>query len=202
MEVKNTKKRNVVLAAVVLGVAATVGTIGVTTFAKYKSQLSDVSSSVTVAKWAFDTDNSSHNYTFSLANTYTAATLVSNRIAPGTQGSFEFSLNNANTETGVDYTIEFAKNAGTPTNLKFYSDSACTTELTGTNANTYSGHLNPGASATTVTVYWKWAYETGANSTEINSNDVIDTSNGLAATADGMTVTATITGVQTEPVAQ
>ena len=199
MEVKNTKKRNVVLAAVLLGVAATVGTIGVTTFAKYKSQLSDNYSKVTVAKWAFDTDNSSHNYTFSLANTYTASTLVSNRIAPGTQGSFQFSLNNAHTETGVEYTIEFAKNAGTPTNLKFYSDSACTSELTD---NTLTGHLNPNASATTVTVYWKWAYETGANTTEINSNDVIDTANGVAATADGMSVTATITGVQSKPVAQ
>ena len=202
MEVKNTKKRNVVLAAVLLGVAATVGTIGVTTFAKYKSQLGNVSSNVTVAKWAFDTDNSSHNYTFSLANTYTASTLVSNRIAPGTQGSFVFSLNNANGETGVEYTIEMAKNAGTPANLKFYSDSSCTTELTGTNSNTLTGHLDPGASATTVTVYWKWAYETGSTTAENDSNDVIDTSNGVAANADGMTVTATITGVQSEPRAQ
>ena len=200
MEVKNTKKRNVVLAAVLLGVAATVGTVGVTTFAKYKSQLTDVSSNVTVAKWAFDTDNSSHSYTFNLANTYTASTLVSNRIAPGTQGSFVFSLNNANGETGVEYTIDMAKNAGTPANLKFYSDSACTTELT--NGTTLSGHLNPNASATTVTVYWKWAYETGSTDAEKDSNDLIDTSNGKTATADGMTVTATITGVQSQPVAQ
>ena len=200
MEVKNNKKRNVVLAAVLLGVAATVGTVGVTTFAKYKSQLTDVSSNVTVAKWAFDTDNSSHSYTFNLANTYTASTLVSNRIAPGTQGSFVFSLNNANGETGVEYTIDMAKNAGTPANLKFYSDSACTTELT--NGTTLSGHLNPNASATTVTVYWKWAYETGSTDAEKDSNDLIDTSNGKTATADGMTVTATITGVQSQPVAQ
>jgi len=200
MEVKNNKKRNVVLAAVLLGVAATVGTVGVTTFAKYKSQLDAVSSNVTVAKWAFDTDNSSHSYTFSLANTYTASTLVSNRIAPGTQGSFVFSLNNAKGETGVEYTIDMAKNAGTPTNLKFYSDSACTTELT--NGTTLSGHLNPNASATTVTVYWKWAYETGSTDAEKDSNDLIDTSNGKTATVDGMTVTATITGVQSQPVAQ
>lgn len=202
MEVKNTKKRNVVLAAVLLGVAVTVGTIGVTTFAKYKSQLSDVTQNATVAKWAFDTDNSSHSFTFSLGQTYTASTLVSDRIAPGTQGSLVFSLSNANTETGTDYTIEMSKNAGTPANLKFYSDSACTTELTGTNANTLTGHLAPNASATEVTIYWKWAYETGTTTTEKDSNDVIDTSNGSAATANGMTVTATITGTQSQPVAQ
>ena len=197
MEVKNTKKRNVVLAAVLLGVAATVGTVGVTTFAKYKSQLEGVSSNVTVAKWAFDDDNSSVSYTVDLTGTYIANTLVSNRIAPGTQGKMDFALSNEHTETATDYSIALT-NTGAPTNIKFYSDSDCTTELT--NA-TLTGTLNPGATATTVTIYWKWAYETGSTTAEKDSNDIIDTSNGKDATADGMTVTATITGTQKKPTA-
>lgn len=198
MEVKNTKKRNIILAAVLLGVTATVGTIGVTTFAKYKSQLSDVTANATVAKWSFATDNASQSFTVDLTGTYSANTLVSGKIAPGTQGKLDFSLSNENTETGTEYSIVMSKNAGTPANLKFYSDSACTTELTD---DTKTGHLDPGATATTVTIYWKWAYETGTTATEKNSNDVIDTSNGANASANGMTVTATITGTQSDPTA-
>lgn len=193
METKNTKKRNIALAAVLLGVAATVGTIGVTTFAKYKSQLSDVTSNATVAKWAFVTDNASQSFTIDLTGTYSSNTLVSNRIAPGTQGKLDFALSNEHTETGTEYSIVLDKTTGVPTNLKFYSDSNCTTELT--DGTTLTGHLNPGAS-TTATIYWKWAYETGSTTADINSNDIVDTSNG---TGSSMTVTATITGTQTEP---
>ena len=200
MEIKNTKKRKVVLLTLLLGVAGTISIIGVTTFAKYTSELSSITQNVTVAKWAFDTDNESHNFTFDLEKTYDANTLINNRLAPGTQGSLKFSLSNENTETGVDYKIVLAKNTSIPKNLKFYSDSTCTIELT--EGRILSGNLEPGAPATEVTIYWKWAYETGSNSTEVSSNDTLDTSNGTNATTNGMTITATIIGTQSVPIEQ
>ena len=195
MEVKKTKKRNIILAAVLLGVTATVGTIGVTTFAKYRTQLSDVKAQITVAKWSFASDNSSTNFTIDLAKTYTASTLVSNRIAPGTSGKLDFDLSNKNTEVGTTYSIKLT-NTNAPTNIQFYEDVDCTTPLTN---STLTGHMDPGAT-TTATIYWKWAYETGTVTDGVATGDSNDTTNGEAGSQ--MTVTATITGVQEAPTAQ
>lgn len=195
MEVKKTKKRNIILAAVLLGVTATVGTIGVTTFAKYRTQLSDVNATKAVAKWKFATDNASESFTIDLAETYTASTLTSGKIAPGTSGELDFALSNANTEVGTTYSIKLT-NTNAPTNIQFCEDAACTTPLTN---STLTGHMDPGAT-TTAKIYWKWAYETGTVTDGVATGDSNDTTNGEA--GDTMTVTATITGVQEAPVAQ
>lgn len=183
---EQSKKKKMLLVFALLFVTVLAGTLAVRTYAKYTSTLNS-EASATIAKWAFASDNESTALTLNLDKTYDPDTLVANKIAPGTSGSFSIQLSNANTEVGVDYSIALTDTTGAPTNLKFYSDSAHTTELT--NA-TYTGTLSPNAAATTITIYWEWPYET-------IDGDTVDTTEG--ATAGSMTVKATITGTQVQP---
>ena len=196
MERKKSKKR-FALAALLICLTVTLSAVGIFTFAKYRTQLDSSNQTATVAKWAFGEDNTNTNtFTFSLANTYTASTLVNNRIAPGTQGELTFNVSNKNTEVGTQYTIALS-NENAPTNIKFYSDSACTIELQNSKL---TGTLAPNADSQTVKIYWKWAYETGTVTDGVATGDSDDTTDGVA--ANTMTVTATITGVQVEPTVQ
>ena len=188
-------KKRFALAVLLICLTVTLSAVGIFTFAKYRTQLDGSNQTATVAKWAFGTDNA-NTFTFSLANTYTASTLVSDKIAPGTQGELTFAVSNANTEVGTQYTIALS-NTNAPTNIKFYSDSACTTELVN---NELTGTLAPNAASQTVKIYWKWAYETGTVTNGVATGDSADTTDGVA--ANTMTVTATITGVQVEPTVQ
>ena len=164
------------------------------TYAKYTSEISDIQGEAIIAKWDFDVENASQTLDIDLGATYDPDTLVADRIAPGTEGSFAIQLTNANTETGVDYTIAFGTATGVPTNLKFYSDSTYNTELT-LASDTLTGTLDAeDATGDTITFYWKWDYET-------TNGDEADTTNGKAGGANGtkMTLPITITGVQVEP---
>ena len=200
MGVKNTKKRKYIFFALLLGIVTSISIFGISTFAKYTSELSSVNQRATVAKWSFESDNESHDFTFNMVDTYDESTLINNRVAPGTQGRLNFSLSNENTETGVEYKIVLAKNNSIPKNLKFYSDSTCTTELT--EGRILNGNLVPGESEKEIVIYWKWLYETGSNSTEKDSNNIVDTTDGVNATTNGMIVTATIIGTQSVPVTE
>ena len=185
-------KKRFALAVLLICLTVTLSAVGIFTFAKYRTQLDGSNQTATVAKWAFGDDNT-NTFTFSLANTYTESTLVSGKIAPGTQGELTFNVSNKNTEVGTQYTIALS-NANAPTNIKFYSDSACTIELQNSKL---TGTLAPKADSQTVKIYWKWAYETGTVTDGVATGDSDDTADGVA--ANNMTVTATITGVQVEP---
>ena len=187
------KKKNAVLLLVLLLLVAISASYIAGTYAKYTSEIKDNNGTATVAKWAFTTDNTTQTLTINLAGTYDPTTLVANKIAPGTQGSFNIALSNENSEVGVDFTIKINSITDKPTNLKFYKDSSYTTELT-PGTSTITGQLVAGEdSFTGVPIYWKWAYET----TEIATNDPIDTTDGEAAKT--LTIGVDITGVQTQP---
>ena len=194
MERKKSKKR-FALAVLLICLTVTLSAVGIFTFAKYRTQLDSSNQTATVAKWNFGEDNT-NTFTFSLANTYTESTLVRGKIAPGTQGELTFNVSNKNTEVGTQYTIALS-NTNAPTNIKFYSDSACTSELVDSKL---TGTLAPKAASQTVKIYWKWAYETGTVTDGVATGDSADTTNGTA--ANTMTVTATITGVQVQPTVQ
>lgn len=187
------KKRNSVLLLVLLLLVAISASYIAGTYAKYTSEIKDNNGTATVAKWAFASDNDTQSLTIDLAKTYDPTTLVENKIAPGTEGSFVIALSNENSEVGVDFTVKLNSITNKPTNLKFYKDSSYSTELTpGTSEIT--GQLVAGEkSFDGVKIYWKWAYETDA----IATNDPIDTGDGEA--ANTLTIGVDITGVQTEP---
>ena len=183
-------KKSLLVVALLLLVGVTSAYVAYS-YAKYTSTITGNQGTVTVAKWAFATDNTAQTFTIALDPTVDATTLVANKIAPGTTGSFNVELKNTNTEVGVDFTIDFAAVTGIPTNLKFYKNSARTTEIVlGTNSLT--GQIVPGGTIT-VPVYWGWAYETDA----VATNDPLDTADGEAART--LTVSATITGTQVAP---
>lgn len=194
---KNKKRKSLVLMTLLLLVGLTSGYVA-GTYAKYTSEIEGNEGTAVVAKWNFDEENNADTtIVINLAKTYAPATLVENRIAPGTEGSFAITLTNATTETGVDYTISFEKATGVPTNLKFYEDNTYTTELD-IASDTIEGSLKPkDATGNTVTIYWKWAYET-------TNGDTDDTTNGKNGGENGtkLTLPITITGIQTTPATQ
>ena len=187
------KKRNSLLVIVLLLlVGLTFGYVS-STYAKYTSKIEGNEGTVTVAKWAFRTDNPSKSLVINFKDTYDASTLVSGKIAPGTEGSFNIALSNKNSEVGVDWEIALKSITGKPTNLKFYKDAAHTTELTpGTSKIT--GQLAAKESTDLeVPIYWAWAYETA----EIATNDPIDTQEGESPAT--LTIGVDITGTQVAP---
>lgn len=191
---ENKKKTTMIAAFVVLGVAM-VG-LAVTVYAKYFSSVTSGNGSLTVAKWAFDTDNAnSGTLNCPLDETYDTDTLVSGKIAPGTSGTCELSISNANSEVGVAYEIKPSTISGAPTNMLFYKDAGHNNAFSA--ASTITGTLTPGESAQTVKIYWVWPYETPANS---DSGDTDDTTDGKA--AGTMTASFDITGTQVLPAVQ
>ena len=185
-------KKSLLVLVLLLLVGITSGYVA-STYAKYTSKIENNNGTATVAKWAFTTDNSAQTLTVNLDNTPDPSTLVAGKIAPGTSGSFNVALVNTNTETGVDWTISLKSITNKPTNLKFYKDSAHTTEIT-PGTGTITGQLAAqDSTGLSVPIYWAWAYET----TAIATNDPIDTTDGEA--ANSLTIGVDITGVQTQP---
>lgn len=183
----NKRKTALVVAFIVAGVA--ILGLAAAVYAKYISSITKTGTA-TVAKWAFTTDNESGNVTCRLDETYDPDTLVANKIAPGTSGYCPIEISNANTEVGVHYKIEPSTVTNKPANLKFYTDSAHQNEITGSVAK--EGDLAPNTAATTVYIYWNWAYE---DSTD--AYDTADTTDGT--NANTMTMTFDVTGTQIEP---
>jgi len=188
--VKNHKK-SLLLLALLLLIVFTAIYIGIT-YSKYTAEVSG-NGTATVAKWDFATDNAITTINVSLDQTPHASTLVSGKIAPGTSGSFQVHLSNSSSEVGADFTVSLGSITGKPTNLKFYKDSSYNTEIT-PGTTTITGQLAAGDSTgLDVPVYWKWDYYTS------DSADTNDTADGTAASASGLTLPVTISGVQTQP---
>ena len=191
---KNNKKALFVM-ALLLMVGITTSYVA-STYAKYTAEVSG-SGTATVAKWAFEDDNDITTFTVKLNETYDPTTLVANKIAPGTEGSFEITLVNTNSEVGVDFTVGLDNINNKPTNLKFYKDAAYTTELT-PGTGTITGQLKAGdATGVKPKIYWKWLYETGTVTDGIATGDAADTTDGKS--ANTLTIGLTVKGVQTEP---
>lgn len=191
---KKTNKSAVLLLVLLVLVAVSAMYVA-STYAKYTAEVTG-NGTVTVAKWNFATDNASPKVTVDITPTADATTLVGGKIAPGTQGSFAVTLKNTS-ETGADFKVQLGTITGTvPTNLKFYKDSSCTTEITAKNPIT--GQIKAqDSTGIEVKVYWKWAYETGTVTDGIAAGDAADTTAGE--TPATLTVPVTITGVQTQP---
>ena len=170
----NNKKTKLLVIALLLLFGVTAGYVA-NTYAKYTAQVSG-SGDVTVAKWAFDTDNQSVDIDIDLDGNIDASTLVDGKIAPGTSGKFNIELSNENSEVGVAFSVAFT-NTNAPTNLTF------------NNGGTITGKIAAGETLT-VPVTFSWPYET-------TGGDEADTTDGKAAKT--MTITANITGTQVQP---
>ena len=192
-----TRKKKVLIVLVILAVIL-LAFIGGQAYAKYVSQVRG-NGVAEVATWSFKVNGQNEQVEeINLASTCDNETLVDNKIAPGTSGSFNIIVDATGSEVGINYNIVFTEEENKPQNLKFeYNDTEYNSikdledDLSGTiNANDEN-------KTRTLNVKWKWDYETGSDPEEISSNDLIDTED--AKRIPNYTFDVVITGTQVEP---
>ena len=184
------KKKSLVLISLLMLVGLTSGYVA-STYAKYTATLDNASGETTVAKWDFKKGTNYGKFKISLPATVDATTLVDDRIAPGTSGTFTIDLDNSGSEVGVEYEITFATASGIPSNLVFKS---------GTDTFTVTGSKVvgkiPAGQTKSVELNWEWLYEQTTGT--LADEDAEDNANGTAASS-AMTLTAVVTGKQVPP---
>ncbi len=168
------------------------------TFSKYISEVKGTGTAE-IANWVFKVNGKEDVIqNVNLLSTYDNETLINNKVAPGTSGSFNIIVDATGSDVGIDYAIQFLNESEKPQNLIFtYDDKQYTTiqdleeDLSGTiNANDEN-------KSRTITINWEWQYETGEDENEINQNDIIDTNN--AKQLENYTFDIYVTGTQVMP---
>lgn len=171
------KKRNILIIVLIL-LAMMISFLGGKTFSKYLSEIQG-SGTAEIANWVFKVNGKEDSVqSVNLLSTYHNETLINNKVAPGTKGSFNIVIDATGSEVGVDYEVKFLNETQKPQNLVFkYNNQEYATiqeleeDLSGTiNANEEN-------KTRTITINWEWQYETGNNENEIAQNDKIDTQN-------------------------
>lgn len=191
------KKRKILIIGLIL-LAIVISFIGGNTFSKYISEIQG-SGTAEIANWVFKVNGKEDLVqTVNLLSTYDNATLVNNRVAPGTQGSFNIVIDATGSEVGVDYQIKFLNETQKPQNLIFIYNDTHYTNIQELEEN-LSGTINADEEnkTRTITVNWKWQYETGTNENEIAQNDKIDTEN--AKELENYTFDINVIGTQVMP---
>ena len=189
-----------VIAGAILAVVGVSTILGVTN-SKYINRVNG-DGETEIAKWYFTVNDATETAeTIHLADTYNQDTLINGRIAPGTSGSFDLVIDTTSSEVGVKYEVDFKNETNKPTNLKFkYNDNGTIKTLD--EIEDYEQYFTDIIDADdtnktrTLTVEWEWLYETGTG-TNIATNDVVDTNEGLAALDYSFDVV--VTGTQVVP---
>lgn len=190
------KKKILIILAIISAIV--VSFIGGQSFAKYISEVKG-HGVAEVASWSFKVNGQEEQtQTIQLTSTYDSKTLVNNKIAPGTKGSFNIIIDANGSDVGINYTVKIANEKNKPNNLKFiYEDVEYNTitEL----EKVLSGTINADDKnkERTLTIDWMWKYETGSNATQIAENDAIDTNDGKTIT--DYTFDVIVSGVQVMP---
>ena len=193
-----TKTRNKPIIILIALLLITAIVFSMYAYAKYKTTLKG-NGTAQVAKWSFKVNGQTQTIPdIDLATTMKKVNNVAeNKIAPGTEGSFDLNLDATGSEVAIDYNIKLAVTEK-PTNLRFYTDSSYTKEIASTDGvMNVSGvmSLEEIKTVQTKTIYWKWAYQTGTATNDIVANDKIDT----ADSKKSVTMTITVTGTQRNP---
>lgn len=171
-------------ALIVLLLIVTIVSLVLATYAWAKyTTTTEGNATAVVAKW--NVAGNSTDLTWSKTFTH----VVAERLAPGTNGTIPVSFGINDTEVDVEYTITLVSAENKPTNLKFYTDSTKSTEIT-VGGQAYTGTITIGGAAFSGAIYWDWPYETAGG-------DAVDTEEGEA--AKNMTVEIKIDAVQVKP---
>ena len=180
------KKKSLMLIVLLMLVGLTSGYVA-STYAKYVKTLDNVSATATVAKWDFKKGTNYGVFDITLPATVDASTLVADKIAPGTSGTFTIDLDNSGSDVGVEYEITFTGVSNIPSNLVLKNGG---TAITIANGAKITGTI-PAAQTDSLELTWEWPYYTNA------TDDAEDTTDGEAAAT--MTLTATVNGHQVAP---
>lgn len=169
------KKKKVILIIVILS-SIILSFIGGQSYSKYVTEVRG-EGMAQVATWNFKVNGQKEQVQeIQLASTCNNKTLVHNKIAPGTSGSFNIIIDGSGSNVGISYNIAFTNESTKPTNLKFIYDKqeySSITEL----GTILSGTIdaNEENKIKILTINWKWPFETGSNESEIAKNDKMDT---------------------------
>lgn len=192
------KKSKKIVLTVIAIIAIILSFVGGHAYAKYMSRVTG-KGTADIASWSFKVNEKEDKMqTISLKSTINNSTLLNNKIAPGTEGSFQIKLDATNAEVGINYAIKFENETKKPTNLKFFYEgksynslAELQKDLIGTiNADAESKEKN-------LTIGWKWLYQTGSTQEQIDANDLVDTQDGKTLTNYNFDVI--VTGTQVMP---
>ena len=124
------KKSKKIVLIVIAIVAILVSFIGGRAYAKYMSKVTG-NGTADVASWSFKVnENAEKMQTISLKSTINNSTLVNNKIAPGTAGTFQIKVDATGADVGINYNVKFENESKKPTNLKFEYDGKTFNSLT------------------------------------------------------------------------
>lgn len=178
------------------------------TYAKYTTS-KDLEAVATVAKWSIKLGGKditqNETVTFDLFTTVKdtdgndETDVSANRIAPGTQGSFDVELENAS-EVTAKYTVTFESQNASNIPVEFSVDGG-TTWKTDIKELTLTDVLEAGAKTSTTEspkISWRWVFERGTEDSEKTTNNENDTALGTAKTAPTVTVTAHLVAEQVD----
>ncbi len=196
------KKKGIVVRVAVLAVVLCLVTMCLTagTLAKYASEAAG-NATATVAKWDIALKEGTNDVTESgtidlkLADTakVTDNLVAADRIAPGTSGTLELTVDGGATEVAYTYTIELDMSgtdlATAP--IKFYADDQKTPLTLTNNKLVVTGEVltNASSKTSTQTVYWEWD---SSDYTTDAAYDTVDKKDTKAGT-DSATMTLTYT---------
>ena len=167
-------------------------------FAKYKAEVKG-SGTAEIANWVFKVNGKEDQIQkIDLLSTYDNETLIDNKIAPGTSGKFDIILDATGSDVGVNYQVKFLNESEKPQNLIFVYDNNEYSTIQDLEQNlTGTIDANEENKKRTITIEWKWKYETGSTEEEINQNDIIDTE--TAKQIRNYTFDVNVIGIQVEP---
>ena len=172
------KKKKVFIVAIILLIVI-LSFVGGNVYAKYLSQVIG-QGSAEIAKWDFKVNGQTDNIqTINLASAYNNEFISQNKLAPGTDGSFDIVIDATGTEVGLDYEVIFENEENKPSNFKYVYNGIEYNSISEL-SNKIKGKINANdvEKTKTITINWKWDYETGRTQEEINKNNLLDTNDG------------------------
>jgi len=168
------------------------------TYSRYISEVKG-KGVIQVAKWNFIVNDGTSTITnIDLSGTYNSDTLLNNRVAPGTSGSFDIVIDAGSSEVEIEYNVRFENEVNKPSNLNFiYEDIIVNSikELEGILKGIISADEEE--KIKTLTIKWSWPYQTGETEELININDKKDTEDGQK--IDEYQFDVIVTGLQMIP---
>lgn len=104
------KHKNVVKVLLIVALITLVS-VGGYTFARYYQSLNLGGGQATIARWSFGSKNVSQNIVLS-----------EEKIAPGSNGTFEIEVDATNSEVPVDYEVLVSNEKNIPRNMEFFAE--------------------------------------------------------------------------------
>lgn len=189
------KTRKIITLTFAILLIVLVQVIGVT-YAKYIAS-ENATGQAEIAQWAFQIKKDGETTkNIDLGSTVDSNTLVDGKIAPGTSGQFVITLDATGSEVNTTYSLKFTNEKNKPKNLYFTYQGEKFKSLGEIGEIVGTIRYNDVVRTHGIPISWVWSYETGTSTTDIATNDKIDTENANSITE--YTFDAVVTATQSK----